>query len=274
MRTSYHLVRVFDKPEEAQGNLAVVFFDDNQINLPHELTSISFYIYKQKGVATTCFISQVVSGHYDVRCFNGDKAIQCCGHGMIAAAKTVFSICGLSTIIINEHITASHNINEAGHDVVELKLPRLSARLQTVPKWVRDAITFGGEKRVPSQAAVSVQDDGYLLLEFEPALPLEVFRALQLDLKQVCENTKRAIVLLQFDQKNEHLYTRYFAPQYGVDEDIATGSVMRFVGDYIEQNYQCAHFDVSQCSSQGGFMKIDCKAKSVIITANASMESN
>ena len=113
-----------------------------------------------------------------------------------------------------------------------------------------------------------------MLLEFKPALPLEVFRAMKIDLKKVCENTQRAIVVVQFDKKNKHLYTRYFAPQYGVSEDIATGSVMRFVGDYIEKTYQTKHFDVSQCSSQGGFMKVECKADNIIITANASMEMN
>lgn len=274
MRTSYQLVRVFNKAEEAQGNQAVVFFKDSQIDLPHELSGISAEIYKQKGVATTCFISQVVSGHYKVQCFTGNKAIQCCGHGMIAAAKTIFSYDGLSSIIINENVTASQNIDEAGCDVVVLELPRLLARSQAVPGWVNEAIAFDRAKLLPGKAAVSEKNDGYLLLEFEPTLPLDVFRALQLDLKLVCENTKRAIVLVQFDQENEHLYTRYFSPQYGVLEDIATGSVMRFVGDYIEQNYQLAHFDVSQCSSQGGFMKINCQAERILITANATIESN
>ena len=47
---------------------------------------------------------------------------------------------------------------------------------------------------------------------------------------------------------------------------------MRFVGDYIESNYQCARFDVTQCSSQGGSMSIECKAEHILITANATIE--
>ena len=65
---------------------------------------------------------------------------------------------------------------------------------------------------------------------------------------------------------------RYFAPQYGVLEDTATGSVMRFVADYIEKNYKIKHYDVSQCSAEGGFMKIDCNTETVKITANAYIE--
>ena len=274
MKAACQLVRVFDKPQEAQGNQAMVFFEGNPIDLPHERTRISADIYKQKGIATTCFISELMRGQYEVQCFNDTKAIQCCGHGMIAAAKTIFSDSNLSSIIINGNITASRNMDETGQDKVALILPRLSARLQAVPHWAREIITFDGETRLPNKAAVSTQDDGYLLLEFKPALSSEVFRTMKLDLKTVCENTKHAIVVVQFDQDKQLLYMRYFAPQYGVLEDSATGSVMRFVGDYIEQRYQIVHFDVSQCSPQGGFMTVECKAENIIITANASMEAN
>ena len=143
-----------------------------------------------------------------------------------------------------------------------------------MPGWLNHVITIDKEKLIPNKAAVSSQSDGYLLVEFEPALPANVFRAMQLDLKQICDNTKQAIVVVQFDQENVHLSMRYFAPQYGVPEDAATGSVMRFVADYIEQRYQCTHFDVTQCSSQGGFMTIDCMTEHIQITANATMELN
>ena len=273
MLSSYQLVRVFDKPNIAKGNQAAVFLEASPDTLHNnELICLSADIYKDKGIATTCFISELTSGQYEVQCFNDKTAIQCCGHGMIAAAKIIFTKNNLSTIIINENISASHNVDEAGRDVVELTLPWLPAKLQPVPVWANDVITFENKKLLPGKAAVSEKDDGYLLLEFVPVLSLEIFRGMQLDLKQVCDNTKRAVVVVQFDQKSKHLYMRYFAPQYGVPEDIATGSVMRFVGDYIEQNYQCSEFDVNQCSTLGGYMKINCKTKHIMITANASME--
>jgi predicted PhzF superfamily epimerase YddE/YHI9 len=271
MQMSYQLVRVFDKPEEAQGNQAMVFFENNESNL-NELIGINADLYKDNGIATKCFVSLLDSGHYKVQCFNDNKAIQCCGHGLIAAAKTIFSVTGLSSISINENVTAL-GLNEVGRNVV-LELPRLSAHSQPVADWMSDVITLASEILSPTNAAVSDEDDGYLLLEFKPALSLDVFRTMQLDLSKICENTKRAIVVVQFDQKNEHLYTRYFAPQYGVTEDSATGSVMRFVADYIEKNYQVSSFDVSQCSALGGFMSIECQDENIKITANATIESS
>ena len=274
LRTSYQILRVFEKPDEAQGNQAVIFFERDHIDLPYEPTKISADMYKLKGIETTCFVSLVTTGHYNVQCFNKNNAIQYCGHGMIAAARTVFASSGLSSIIINDHSTASHHTDKAGHDAVELKMPRLLAQLEAVPNWVSNTLIFGGKTLLPHYSAVSDKKDGYLLLEFVPLLSIDIFSAMQLDLNKVCENSNRAIVVVQFDQANEHLYMRYFAPQYGVPEDSATGSVIRFVADYIEQRYQCTHFDVSQCSLQGGFMEVDCGADGIKITAKVSMESN
>ena len=282
MLSAYQLVRVFAKSEKAQGNTAAIFIQESNMDQSLQLlqqAKESTTLYKQHNIATTCFISEAddknnTVRHYDVKCFNGDKEIQCCGHGMIAAAKVIFANYSVSNIILNEDVTATQGDDEAGHDEVMLTLPRMSARLQDLPSWVSHILKFGEEKLAPNKAAVSEQNDGYLLLEFEPALSLKVFRTMQLDLKQVCDNTKRAIVIVQFDQENKHLMMRYFAPQYGVPEDSATGSVLRFVADYIEQRHQSTQFDVSQCSSQGGFMKVECMTEYIRITANASMELN
>ena len=90
MQATYHIVRVFTKAEEALGNKAAIFLND-KTSLKDEKSRISVDIYKNIGVNTTCFISHVDNSGYEVQCFNGKNNIQCCGHGMIAAAKAVFS---------------------------------------------------------------------------------------------------------------------------------------------------------------------------------------
>lgn len=273
MQSSYQLVRVFDKENVAEGNQAAVFLSDSRITSTHnELISLSADIYKDKGIATSCFASELVSGQYEVQCFNKKSEIQCCGHGMIAAAKEIFIKNNLSKIIINKTISVSHNVDTLGHDVINLSLPRISSQVQPVPDWTKKSITIQDEKLIASDSAISEKEDGYLLLEFEPALQLKEFSGFLLNINDVCENTKRAIVVIQFNKESKTLYTRYFAPQYGVTEDIATGSVMRFVADYIENKYQCDKFDAHQCSKGGGYMKVKILTDEIIITSNASME--
>ena len=272
MQATYHIVRVFNKAEDSLGNQAVIFLNDNAL-LKNEQSRISVDITKNVNVNTTCFISQIDTSNYEVQCFNGENTIQCCGHGMIAAAKTVFSITDQTNITINKNISASKIIDDFNEDLVALKLPRVKSRQQNVPAWAKDIIFIGEKSLSPDYSAISENEEGYLLLEFNPAIPLEQFRSMQLDLKSVCEKTNRAIVIIQWDKKTNNLYMRYFAPQYGVQEDIATGSVMRFVADYIEQNHRIKHFAVNQLSAAGGFMKIDCHPETIKITANAYIET-
>ena len=269
----YQRVRVFDKNNEAEGNLAAIFADEQKGDEISAFTEVSINIKNQHNIATTCFIRKIIDERYVVRCFNSENEIQCCGHGMIAAAKVIFLKYDLDEINLNGNLISFAKGYQGEKNKVSLMLPRILSHVQNIPGWIGDSISFNGDKLQPSHSAISDKDDGYLLFEFEPALSLDRFSSLQLDLKQVCMSTKRAVVLLQFEEKKKHLYLRYFAPQYGVLEDAATGSVMRFVADYIEKKYKCSRFDVSQCSYQGGFMRVECKKEKIIITANVTIET-
>ena len=264
----YKCIRVFANNKGAQGNLSAVVTLTKKTSDLNEFLYTTNKIYKDKNIATTCFIVKVDSEHFEVRCFNAESEIQCCGHGMIAAAKTIFDNSKASNVVFNQNVFAVKKEGE-----IELCLSRTSAKVCEVPDWANKSMTFDGGYLVANQAAISDKLDGYLLFEFNPNLSLDVFRGLLLDLNTVCERTKRAIIIIQFDEEKRHLYTRYFAPQYGVKEDSATGSVMRFVGDYIMQTYNITEYQVSQCSKEGGYMKIKCKEKDVLITANATIES-
>lgn len=272
MKNPYQVVRVFHKANEAQGNLAAIYFDDEDSER-FELIKVSSDIEKKQGITTTCFIKHIIDEQYLVRCFNGENEIQCCGHGMIAAAKSILLERELLSVILNGNLTAAYAVKKDGNKQITLTLPRICSELQETPSWASNSVTIKGKVIHPNDFAISAENNGYMLFEYEPLLPLDDFSALQLNLKQVCDNTKRAIVLLQFNKEKQHLYLRYFAPQYGVVEDAATGSVMRFVADYIERKYQCSCFEVNQCSAQGGYMKVDCKIEKIIITANATIET-
>lgn len=269
----YQLVRVFNKSPEASGNLAAVITDENNRTIS-ELTKISADLYKTENITTTCFIGNIEKNHYKVSCFNSDNPIQCCGHGMIAAAKTVFQQTDSQHITINKNIYASSIKNSKfNNHTVELKLPRVAADHCAVPIWAENVMTCFGEKLLPTRAAKSPSGDGYILLEFEPELQYEKFKNMILNHKQICDNTQRAVAVIQFNKKIKKLHMRYFAPQYGVLEDSATGSVMRFIADYIDKQYQTKQFDVYQSSSQGGYMNIVNNENDVSIFAHANVEA-
>ncbi len=264
MQAPYHVVTVFAKPEQALGNQAAVFLEQQN--------PAALELLDNNDIATACFISSTESDEYTVQCFNGKNKIQCCGHGMIAAAETIFSTTNTSNIVINNNILAARVQNKFSHHLVELRLPRLTAIKQLVPSWTESLFVSNNTHLIPLQAALTKNNDGYLLLEFDSQISLADFRTMQPDLSLINKNTQRAIVAIRFDTNKQYLYMRYFAPQYGNAEDSATGSVMRFVADYIDKHYQVSEFEVIQCSAAGGFMQIKCDDKSVAITANVSME--
>jgi len=268
-------ITVFAKQDFAMGNQALVLFADDFLVINDAVISAElegyFSQHKKPARLTLCFAYCSNSDNFIVRCFNKSHEIQCCGHGMIAAAKTVFHETKKSFINLNENMVAQY---EAETDTVLVKLPRLSALDKTVPVWVKE-IAFIGEHPVsPVRAASSKAEDGYLLLHLQADTSLQDFSALEMDHNKICENTKQAIVIIVFYEKEKQLLMRYFAPQYGIPEDTATGSVMRFVSDYIEKHYRISRFEVIQCSAKGGYMEIDCHTDNVIIKANARIESS
>jgi predicted PhzF superfamily epimerase YddE/YHI9 len=67
--------------------------------------------------------------------------------------------------------------------------------------------------------------------------------------------TLRAIIACSWSgDKPGVIRFRYFAPQYGVAEDSATGSAMRILLDYCQQNYQLEYLEAFQCSPAGGVL--------------------
>ena len=159
MLASVKIVRVFNKPGKAQGNQAAIFFNKDEVDLQYDHTKISADIYKEKGIETTCFISQQDKKNYNVQCFNKDNAIQYCGHGMIAAAKVVFENSDLSSIIINNSTSALRRFDEQGADVIELNMPRLAAKIHAMPEWVKNLLALNGETVVPVHSAISDKND-------------------------------------------------------------------------------------------------------------------
>ena len=71
--------------------------------------------------------------------------------------------------------------------------------------------------------------------------------------------TRRALVVTcsvsePARQCAEHIHFRYFAPQYGVPEDTATGSAMRVLASYWQRCGLGPQLVALQCSPQGGLL--------------------
>lgn len=274
MLSPYQVVTVFAKPDYALGNQAAVFLTEKNTDTSYaEQVSSGLTIMQQKGIATACFISSQNDEHYKVQCYNGSHPIQCCGHGLIAAAEALFNNTAQSEVILNNTVSAAKVNNAANTHRVKLTLPRMNSTLFKVPGWVKHLFTLNEQAIIPDNAAISESDDGYLLLDFKNEIDKKTFQSMQASMNKIIKNTQRAVVAISFNKQEKICFSRYFAPQYGNPEDSATGSVMRFVADYIDKKYQARQFEVEQCSAEGGFMKVSSNDKSVSIFSDVSTET-
>lgn len=204
----------------------------------------------------TCFAAVRLDMGYDVRCYSASGEIRCCGHGLLATAHVLHSRqsgghdTGTQPLGIYQPEAREPLRVKWEEGATWLRLPRLHCRPVQVPGWATEAL---GIK--PRKAAIAGGDEGYLVLELEDSAPLA-----ELDVRHlaISKNTRRAVIVSQQSIakcgtcKNYDFFLRYFAPQYGINEDRVTGSANRVLADYWAQRTGANHFRALQCSAEGG----------------------
>ena len=114
------------------------------------------------------------------------------------------------------------------------------------PEWVEKV--FPGQIK-PLAAATAGDEQGYLVLQWPDGFSLA-----RLPLPQDCliQHSQRALIctVAQPAAGKNAIELRYFAPQHGVVEDIATGSAMRILSHYW--SFRFDQLTARQCSPMGG----------------------
>lgn len=115
-----------------------------------------------------------------------------------------------------------------------------------------------------AQALLVGAEEGYALLVLPSAAAVANAR---IHAGKLCQSSRRALIITALNQEQEghpnesqphesHYVMRYFAPQYGNDEDAATGSGNIVAGNYWLQQLGTAELRGSQLSAGGGEARI------------------
>lgn len=111
------------------------------------------------------------------------------------------------------------------------------------------------------QACAAVGDErGYLIAVLEDNAELQALRPPGRALAQL---TSRALLVTcrtngpsaGTDDSGVDVHYRYFAPQYGVSEDPATGSAMRLLAQFWQDKGLGDRLNARQCSPEGGLLR-------------------
>ena len=195
--------------------------------------------------STHCHVWPVSTDTLIVECHNQTRKIQCCGHGLLSAASywlEEHTIKKLTLTMSDAEIVA---VKE--NDKTWLRFQTLETTKCTAPRWCKQVL--GVE---PIKAATAGDDNGYLILQYPDNFMLSSISAPGKDLQR---HTQRAIIACCISKDNNaDINLRYFAPQYGTNEDTATGSAMRAIADYWSPRYQA--LSAVQCgpNNQKGYL--------------------
>lgn len=196
-----------------------------------------------------CHVQPADADRYEVQCFFGRQPVQCCGHGLLAAAALLFA----------RQSTASAQLSMNG-SLVEAALDHHShiiwlsfASLEPLQAQPQDQDLRSGLARMMgsghacSDVKLAGPDDGYLVARLPDGFDLTSLSPPGAALEQI---TRRALIATTLLDAAGAIGLRYFAPQYGVAEDSATGSAMRVLARYWADRFQ--NLTATQFSPAGG----------------------
>lgn len=237
---------VFSSPKHSlKGSSALVVIHSYGLT-----TSMMQRIAAKSNHPATVFLNQqdITKPVCKIRWFNKQSEIKRCGHGTLAAAKSLtshFNYCP------REFISPSNerfNVNIKRQDAY-LKLKAIGS-YKTHYENELNAVCSLPIKSTYSSATLN----GYTIALFNEKKDL---KHLQVDFKQLAKTHGNAVIALNIVNKCNKTgtaYFRYFAPQFGVNEDEATGSAVSVIAPLLFRLYGLNEVKLVQQSSNGALL--------------------
>ena len=191
------------------------------------------------------------------------EPIRFCGHGALAAAFVLFDRYPDADTLRCRN--ALHNwVARRAAGELPLRLQYEKPRVESVPVPAGVADWLGA--RV-SAAAESGGEQGYLILHIDEPGRLTSLRP---DGDALASLTSRAVIAACDDVGPADTAFRYFAPQYGVAEDAATGSAAVQLAAWRQLQTGRDAFVFHQRSVSGGWLVLRCNADTVELSGRVA----
>lgn len=176
--------------------------------------------------------------------FQRGHAIQRCGSGNLACAFVLDNLYGLKAhqqiITRDGPIRLLADNGRYGYQTHN-RLPYIESALPSFHQCF---------DRPPDQTLLCGGDTDYIIFVYNRA---EALISLQADIQHILKSTERALIATAPSRHADGDYAiRYFAPQWGNNEDAATGSANTVVGPYWGERLGLTELHSYQASPEGG----------------------
>jgi len=249
MKIKFYQVDAFaDKIFE--GNPAAVcpleeWIDDSlmqKIAMENNLSETAFFVKK--------------NDEYDIRWFTPSSEVNLCGHATLATSFVLYNFLDYKedSIVFNSKSGPLYVSQE--DEIIKMNFPSEEPVECETPKAILDAFGKRPVQVLKFVDYIVVFEDEEDLTLFKPNL--EALKTL--DLRGVCITSKHST----YD-----FVSRFFAPNYGIDEDPVTGSAYTQLTPYWAKKLNKKKFHSKQLSPRGGEVHCELKDERVYISGNA-----
>jgi PhzF family phenazine biosynthesis protein len=201
-------------------------------------------IAAENNLSETAFFLPSGSG-YELRWFTPTHEVRLCGHATLASAFVLWNCLGETAeeLQFSTRDSGELRVSRDG-DTLWLDLPAQAIEPAECPADVIDAL---------GAAMLDCRRGPNWLLRVGDETAL---RGLAPDLRALAAHPDRGfIVTAPADDPGVDFVSRYFAPNFGVDEDPVTGSAHCMLAPYWAERLGKSELEARQCSARGGDLR-------------------
>jgi len=227
----YQIDAFANKPFE--GNPAAICPLDKW--LPDELMQS---IAAENNLSETAYIVKTAKG-FHIRWFTPTHEVDLCGHATLASAYVIFNILGYKNNEISFESKSGLLTVIRNGDSFQMDFPSQAPSKCSVPEQIKNAFNEMPIECLKAEDYIVVFQNEDSILNAKPNL-----NALsELDLRGVA---------ITSTSKNYDFVTRFFAPNYGINEDPVTGSAFTQLIPYWADKLNKRKLSAKQVSQRGG----------------------
>lgn len=212
-------------------------------------------IAAENNLAETAFFVNEASG-YRIRWFTPTTEVDLCGHATLASAHVLFSHLGFTGNAVTFASRSGPLRVTRDGELLTLDFPAQLPQPCPAPQAITDAFGISPAAVLRHSDYIVVFEDGTDLATLTPDLgPLRT-----LDLRGVC-------ITARHDRYD--FVSRFFAPNYGIDEDPVTGSAHTQLAPYWAGVLGKDTLKAKQLSARGGELECTLSGERVLISGRA-----
>jgi PhzF family phenazine biosynthesis protein len=220
--------------------------------LPDELLQS---IAEENNLAETAFY--VKKGEaYDLRWFTPTKEVDLCGHATIAAAYVLFEKGNLKKDQVTFHSRSGDLRVKKTNDLLTLDFPAQTGIPCDIPEVLIKALGVRPKEFYRAMDYMAVFDNEETIVAIEPDFQL----LKELDLRGV---------IITAPGKKVDFVSRFFAPNYGINEDPVTGSAHCVLAPYWASKLGRKSLSALQLSKRTGALQCEVMGDRVFISGRA-----